>query len=104
MMENRYSVRSPVALDVELHHGRTSFGTFKVRNISLEGMFVETGPMHLYPSDLIDATLTVGLKPTATHEIRAVVVHHSDEGIGLIFRDYEPAFLGFLRFLSSVAA
>jgi hypothetical protein len=103
-MENRYSTRKTVALDVELHHGRTSFGTFKARNISLEGMFVETGPINLYPSDLIDATLTFGRKPTATHEVRAVVVHHTDEGIGLMFRDYEPALLGFLSFLSSAAA
>ncbi len=103
-MENRYSARNPAALDVELHHGRTSFGTFKVRNISLEGMFVDTGPIHLYPSDLIDATLAVGRNSTATHEVRAVVVHHTDEGIGLMFRDYEPALLGFLCFLSSAAA
>lgn len=103
-MENRYTARKPVALDVELHHGRASFGTFKARNISLEGMFVETGPVNLYPSDLIDATLVIGPDPAATHEVRAVVVHHTDEGIGLMFRDYEPALLGFLRFLSPAAA
>lgn len=103
-MENRYTARKRVALDVELHHGRTSFGTFKVRNISLEGMFVETGPLNLYPSDLIDATLSIGREATDKHDIRAVVVHHTDEGIGLMFRDYDPALLGLLRFLSSAAA
>jgi hypothetical protein len=102
-MENRYSTRKPIALDVELHHGHTRFGTFKVRNISLEGMFVETGPLNLYPGDLIDASLTLR-ESTGKHEIRAVVVHHTDEGIGLMFRDYDPALLGVLRFLSSAAA
>ena len=103
-MENRFSARKPVALEVDLHQGRIRFGTFKARNISLEGMFVETGPINLYPSDLIDATLTVGRESTARHEIRAVVVHCTEEGVGLLFRDYEPALLGFLRLLSSVAA
>lgn len=103
-MENRYSARNPLAVDVELHHGRTTIGTFKVRNISLEGMFVETGPINLYPSDLIDATLTIGHERVAEHEVRAVVVHHTEDGIGLMFRDYQPALLGFLQLVSRAAA
>ena len=103
-MENRYSVRKPMALDVELHRGRRSVGRFKARNISLEGMFVETGPINLYPGDLTDITLAIGREGRSEHEARAVVVHHTDEGIGLMFRDYQPDLLAFLRFLSSAAA
>lgn len=103
-MENRFSVRKPAAVGVELYQGRSRVGRFKARNISLEGMFVETGPIDLYPSDLIDVTLTIDRERTAKHEVRAVVVHHTAEGIGLMFRDYQPALLGILRFLSSAAA
>lgn len=104
-MENRYSERKPVAITVELHQGCTRFGKFKARNISLDGMFVEAGPLNLYPGDLIEATLTVGPEATAVmYNVRAVVVHHTDEGLGLMFRDYDPALLGFLRVLSSAAA
>lgn len=103
-MKHRYSKRHPSLLDVELYDRGRSLGRFKARNISLEGMFVETGPVDLCTNDLVDVSLTIDHDEITSHRFKGLIVHHSENGFGLMFRDYNPAFYRILRQLPRQAA
>lgn len=89
-MENRWSMRRPLALDVRLSYRGWEFRSCKTRDIGLGGLFVETGnvPLPKYaPVELIFTRRGKRLK--ARRSIKARVVRVAETGVGLIFRDFD---------------
>lgn len=92
-MENRWSMRRLLALDVRLFYRGWEFRGCKTRDIGLGGMFVETGdvPLPKYaPVELVFARRG-GRRFKARRTIKARVVRVADSGVGLMFRDFDVA-------------
>ena len=79
-MEHRHFPRRRTGLGVEVFRGVRLLGYFKTRDISKEGMFIETGNLGLARNDIV--RLRLG---TSDEEIpaRGIVVHASKAGIGI---------------------
>jgi hypothetical protein len=91
MMEHRYSPRVQGALGVEIFSKGRRLGRCRTRDVSFDGMFLETGPVDLQVNNL----LTLHLRANGrSHRLRAVVVHHSHAGVGVLLRG---AGLGYCR-------
>lgn len=93
MLEHRCSPRKDVALEATLHHPQ--YGQFHcdTRNIAPEGAFV-SAPSRDIPKNAI-VTLVVHLsagKTRIAHRIKAMVVHHDNDGLGLMFLKPNPSF------------
>jgi hypothetical protein len=85
-MEHRWSVRKPARVEVALRREGASFNQFKTRDISMEGVFVESGP-DSWPEDTfleLDLPLFENGRQVR-HRVPVVVVHRSQEGMGLMF-------------------
>lgn len=85
-MEHRYSVRLPVTINVLLYHNNIPVVHCKTRNIGADGMFVQTGSLKYGTNTM----LKVEFKPDEgkdnhSHIIPALVVHHANDGMGLMF-------------------
>ena len=83
-MEHRYHERLPVSLTTDVFRVRGRIGCFKVRDISRDGLFLETGPSNLNRNDLL-ALLLKGGGPK--HMLYGVVTRVSEEGAGLALED-----------------
>jgi hypothetical protein len=85
-MEHRWSLRKPVEIDVTLRRQGLFHKRYKTKNISLEGVFVESG-QDSWPEDtFLELELPADDKRReAGHAIPVVVVHRSGEGMGLMF-------------------
>lgn len=88
-MERRYQQRKALDLDVMLYDGQGPVGAFKARNLSIGGIYIETGPVDLCVGDLLDVFCLVDCPKETRHNLRGIVVHHTDAGIGVMFRDYD---------------
>lgn len=80
MMEHRYFPRMQIALGVDVFRSRRLLGYFKTRDISLEGMFIETGGIGLARNDIVRFRLQMIEDESF---VRGIVVHVSKEGIGI---------------------
>lgn len=88
-MERRYQQRKALDLDVVLYDGQGQVGAFKARNLSIGGIYIETGPVDLCVGDLLDVFCLVDRHRAKRHNLRGIVVHHANDGIGVMFRDYD---------------
>lgn len=91
-MEHRWSMRKPITNNVMLKG--TPFGVIQVRakDISLGGMYVDTGKKPLH----VNATVDLAFMDTADGEqqvcvVPAVVVRTTAEGAGLMFHRFAPS-------------
>jgi len=89
MTEHRHNPRVNVPLDVEISCGGRHLGHYRTRDLSFEGMFLETGPVDLQVNDLISLHLTANRQ---SHRLRAVVVHRSDAGLGVMLLGENPGY------------
>ena len=99
-IEHRRSTRRPATFDAILSYPPLGLLRTKVRDISLEGMFVETGSITLHANTPVE--VTVGLREGSTREVyrlRAFVVRVTRDGAGLMFRDLDDATLQTARAL-----
>jgi hypothetical protein len=100
-MERRYQPRKALDLDVMLYDGQGQVGAFKARNLSIGGIYIETGPVDLCVGDLLDVSCSIDCCRARRHHLRGIVVHHTDEGVGVMFRDYDFFSLGIVEALDS---
>lgn len=85
-MEHRWSLRKPVEIDVTLRRQGLSHKRYKTKNISLEGVFVDSGADSWPEDTFLELEFPVhGQQQGARHRIPVVVVHRSTEGMGLMF-------------------
>ena len=84
-MENRYSKRVPIVMDVLLFHNNIPVIHCKTNNIGTDGMFINTDSLN-YPTDTIlkiEFSKTEK-QPTEYFSLPAMVVHQSKSGLGLM--------------------
>ena len=100
-MEHRWSLRTPVALEVDLIYESASELSCKTRDIGLGGVFLEGDTATMPPKNAnveLNFILNSG-ETTTKHKIKARVVRTADDGIGLMFRDFD---VGAFRSLQEV--
>lgn len=85
-MEHRCSVRLPVAMNVLLYHNNIPVVHCKTRDISPDGMFVRSGPLKYKANTLLKVEFQAESNAVRkSHMLPAMVVHHSNSGLGLMF-------------------
>jgi hypothetical protein len=98
-MEHRWSDRVFSSLDVLLFKNDIPVVSCKASNIGLYGMFVKTGPVRYARNSVLDVEFPVSdkVRQKKTRRVPVYVVHQSDEGLGLAFRDETPETVGFVK-------
>lgn len=92
MREQRWSQRKPLHMPVRLHYDPVGDIEGTTRDISLEGMFVETGGIRIPPKSQIEVCFeTEDNGRRVEHRVPAVAIHGSSDGVGLMLHhvDYE---------------
>jgi PilZ domain len=88
-MEQRWSLRKAVTFEVQVSHKCHPVVRGRSRNISLEGLFIETGIVILPVGCCIDVefALMSGGEPERVR-MPAVVVHRAEDGCGIVFHAF----------------
>ena len=85
-MEHRCSVRLPVAMNILLYHNNIPVVHCNTLNIGADGMFVRTGALKYGTNTMLKVEFKREANPVSqSFTMPAMVVHHSDEGLGLMF-------------------
>jgi len=103
MREQRWSQRKPLQMPVRLHYEPVGDIEGATRDISLEGMFVETGGIRIPPKAQIEVCfVTENDGNRIEHRLPAVAIHGTNEGVGLMLHhvNYED-FYALRRLLTS---
>jgi hypothetical protein len=89
-MEQRWSTRTPVKLDVDVVYDNRDVEESITRDICMGGVFVEMGRTVPPLDAMAEITFKVGSGDKRTkHKIKAKVVRIADDGVGLMFRDFD---------------
>ena len=89
-MEQRWSTRSRIALDVDLIYEGAERKGCRTRDIGLGGVFLEINREAPPKDSTVELTFRIGRgADAAEHRIMAKVVRVSHDGIGLMFRDFD---------------
>ena len=88
-MEHRWSLRKPVSFEVRVSQKCNPVIRCRSRNISLEGMFIETGIVIPPVGSCVDVEFAL-LSGEVWEQIRmpAVVVHRTEYGCGIVFHAF----------------
>jgi hypothetical protein len=88
--ESRWSQRRAAALPVELVVGGARWADAKTRDVGLGGVFIEiAGNQPVLGSDIDIFFLLQQAGNPARYRLRARVVRKADDGIGVMFRDFD---------------
>ncbi len=86
--EHRRSMRKPATFHVTLSYPPLGLLRSKVRDISLDGMFIETGPIALHANTPVEVMVRLQKGNTRdAYRLRALVVRVARDGAGLMFDD-----------------
>jgi len=89
-MEQRWSLRKPATFEVQVSHKCYPVVRGRSRNISLEGLFIETGIVILPVGCCIDVEFELMTGGAAeTVRMPAVVVHRTEDGCGIAFHAFK---------------
>ena len=103
-IEHRWSERKPIEMEVFLYHPSTGEIAGKTRDISLEGMYVETNGAELpVNSELEVSFITLTETGPKQHRVPAYVVHGSANGVGLMLRHVDYTDFYALRYMLTAA-
>ena len=88
-MERRWSLRTPVTFEVQVSHKCHPVIRGRATNISLEGLFIETGIVILPVGSYIEVEFSL-MTGEAWEQFRmpAVVVHRTGHGCGIAFHAF----------------
>ncbi|MDH5547234.1 MAG: PilZ domain-containing protein [Gammaproteobacteria bacterium] len=93
-IENRWSQRRPLSMQVEVLSGGVKLAQGQARDVGLGGVFLFLD-LEQQPSGEIDVELLFDTGSNGEsrhkHKLRARIVRHSAEGIGLMFRDFDTS-------------
>ncbi len=103
-VEHRWSERKPIQMDVTLFYEPMGTILGRTRNISLEGMFVQTNGIKLP----LNARLEVSFVSRShgkekEHHVPAYVVHDHGDGVGLMLRHSDYSDFYALRHMLTAA-
>ncbi|NIR31932.1 MAG: PilZ domain-containing protein [Gammaproteobacteria bacterium] len=91
-MDHRCLRREAHRFRVELWSGSDSLGCFTTRDVSPEGAFVETGPVDFRAHEMVTVSFHLESAGISRHDVPALVVHCSDEGLGLMYAAFTADF------------
>jgi hypothetical protein len=84
--ERRDTPRVPVMLDAMVKMGDRPFQVYRTRDLSLDGTFVETGPIRVGSKDSIQVALKIPVNGTAQiFRFDASVARVAPQGVGVVF-------------------
>jgi hypothetical protein len=92
-MEHRYEMRKPIELSVEIAAYGRRMGRYRTRNVSYSGMFIECLLIPVYVNNVVHLSVFHGEQQ---FDLRAVVIHRNNRGIGVMRLDYNE---GYARFV-----
>lgn len=87
-VERRYSVRHPLDLRVHIRYRKRRFYDARGRNLSVDGMYLEVQSVTLPTGTLVELEFECQGRGWL---VPAIVVHHTGAGVGVMFRDPQPA-------------
>ena len=97
-MEQRWTERIPMAVDVMVNYPSLGLVRGKSKDISLDGMFVETGAIALAADNPLSVTFVLPQdKSNQQYELRAQVVYSCSRGAALVFRGLDVSVISQLR-------
>jgi hypothetical protein len=89
-MERRWGMRRPVDVEVVLDNQPASLLRGRIGNISIGGLFVKTEPTALRLHAPIELVLLLDDRSgTRVYRLPAIVVRLTDDGVGLMFDQYD---------------
>jgi hypothetical protein len=88
-MEHRWSIRKPVSFEVQVSHKCHPVVRGRATNMSMEGLFIETGIVILPVGSYIEVEFAL-MTGEEGERIRmpAVVVHRTGNGCGIVFHAF----------------
>ena len=93
-MENRWSKRIPLQLNVLMHYSPLGIINGKTKNVSTNGMYVDTGRIVLISGEAISLHFRYPDQLEGNiYTVDAQIIHASNKGAGLQFHkfDFTPA-------------
>jgi hypothetical protein len=88
-LEHRWSARKRVCLEALVFHRFTGLSQVKILDISLEGVFISAEHLKLPLPSVVELTFSLNIgRIESIYQLQAMVIHHSDHGYGLMFKDF----------------
>lgn len=88
-MNKRWNERKAVSLELVINYPALGLLRGKATNISYDGMFIKTAAISLCNYANIEITLNLPELSAVPVQFQAIIIHSSDEGIGIMFKDHE---------------
>ena len=89
LMEHRINPRLPIELNVSLNYRSLGLIIGKVKNISPDGAFVSTRAVKISKHQMLEMVFDLpGAASNEVHKLEAMVVHEAQDGMGLMFVDF----------------
>lgn len=89
-MDQRWSTRIPIDLDVLLDYPSLGLIRGRARDISLEGMFIETGQIALAADEALAVAFVLDSgQHKKPYNLKAKVVHTANRGAGVVFHNID---------------
>ena len=91
IMERRWTERTSMNIPVDLAYAGEQTEECRTRDIGLGGVFVELPKdVNIASETPVELTFKLGASPNLTkHRINARVVRVTEDGIGMMFRDFD---------------
>jgi hypothetical protein len=97
-IEHRFQPRMPLDMDVVIFRSHIPIAVGKIRNISNGGMGIDSDIVNLKKFSLLEVEVGVSHSSNLTyHRFSGVVVHHHDNGFGILFNDLSSSDMAVLR-------
>jgi len=91
-MEQRWSPRTRVNLDVDLLIKGKEVGGCRTRDIGMGGAFVEVNKDFQAEKAIVELIFKLGSgNHFSKHKIKAIIVRVANDGVGLMFRDFDAS-------------
>ena len=85
-MEHRFNQRKEMSLDVMIDHQGLGFVNAQSINVSMGGMFIDTGRIRLPSNSAVKIFFTLDTEcNNRTHDISGIVVRSTEHGVGIMF-------------------
>lgn len=93
-MEHRCATRRPFACDVVLSYRALGFVQGRARDLSMGGMYVETGCIQLPVNAVVEASFMLEHETgqMGSCSTQAMVIHTKEGGSGLMFNESDQVF------------
>ena len=91
VIEQRWSQRRSVILGIEVFDHGSLISACQSRDVGLGGMFIETDKNQFKQNQDVELLFALGNENTVKHKLKARVVRVLNEGVGLVFKDFDTS-------------